>query len=64
MGLACVGLNAIQDASKIFEEARGILGEVCGFHHTVSLSISRNLAGVYDALGRYFYKPQTSLSFG
>lgn len=52
MGLACVGLNAIQDASKIFEEARGILGEVCGFHHAVSLAISRNLAGVYDALGR------------
>lgn len=52
MGLACVGLNAIQDASKLFEEARGILGEVCGFRHAVSLAISRNLAGVYDALGR------------
>lgn len=52
MGLACVGLNAIHDASKIFEEARGILGEVCGFRHAVSLAISSNLAGVYDALGR------------
>eukprot|EP01018_Ginkgo_biloba_P012894 Gb_03607 [translate_table: standard] len=52
MGLACVGLNAIWDATEIFEEAKSILVEVCGPRHADTLAISSNLAGAYDALGR------------
>ncbi|XP_057819411.2 protein KINESIN LIGHT CHAIN-RELATED 1 isoform X2 [Cryptomeria japonica] len=52
MGLACLGLDALWDATEIFEEAKSILDEVCGPHHADSLAISSNLAGAYDALGR------------
>ena len=53
MGLACVGLNEIWHAADTFEESRRILEDVYGPHHTETLAVCSNLAGSYDALGRY-----------
>lgn len=52
MGLSCVGLNALWNATDIFEEAKSILDEVCGPLHADSLAVSSNLAGAFDAVGR------------
>ncbi|XP_071722038.1 protein KINESIN LIGHT CHAIN-RELATED 1-like [Rutidosis leptorrhynchoides] len=52
MGLACVQLYRVGEASELFEEARTILEEECGSFHEDTLGVYSNLAATYDALGR------------
>lgn len=63
MGLACVQLYAINEAADLFEEARIILETEYGPYHADTLGVYSNLAGTYDAMGRYLdtttpFKPQ------
>lgn len=53
MGLACVQRYAINEAAELFEEARGILEKEYGPYHPDTLGVYSNLAGTYDAVGRY-----------
>ncbi|KAK3000763.1 hypothetical protein RJ639_021565 [Escallonia herrerae] len=53
MGLACVQLYAINEAAELFEEARGILEIEYGPYHPDTLGVYSNLAGTYDAMGRW-----------
>lgn len=53
MGLACVQRYAINEAAELFEEARGILEQEYGPYHPDTLGVYSNLAGTYDAVGRY-----------
>lgn len=53
MGLACVQRYAIQEAVGLFEEARSILEQEYGPYHPDTLGVYSNLAGTYDAIGRY-----------
>ncbi|XP_071693162.1 protein KINESIN LIGHT CHAIN-RELATED 2-like [Rutidosis leptorrhynchoides] len=53
MGLACVQTNSINEAADVFEEARGILEAEYGPHHPDTLGVYSNLAGTYDAMGRW-----------
>lgn len=53
MGLACVQRYAIGEAAELFEEARSILEKEYGPCHPDTLGIYSNLAGTYDAMGRY-----------
>ncbi|XP_076957150.1 protein KINESIN LIGHT CHAIN-RELATED 2-like [Bidens hawaiensis] len=53
MGLACVQINSINEAADLFEEARGILETEYGPHHPDTLGVYSNLAGTYDAMGRW-----------
>lgn len=55
MGLACLQLCAINEAADLFEEARGILESEYGPYHPETLGVYSNLAGTYDAMGRYFF---------
>ncbi|CAI9112744.1 OLC1v1013232C2 [Oldenlandia corymbosa var. corymbosa] len=56
MGLACVQRYQISEALELFEEARTILEKECGPYHPDTLGVYSNLAGTYDAVGRYpFY---------
>lgn len=75
MGLACIQLDAIEEAVELFEEAKCILEQECGPYHPETLGLYSNLAGAYDAIGRYVLvlislllhppiEPQTSLWFG
>ncbi|PIA48901.1 hypothetical protein AQUCO_01300060v1 [Aquilegia coerulea] len=52
MGLACVQMYKIDEASELFEEARGILEQECGPCHPDTLGVYSNLAATYDAMGR------------
>ncbi|KAK9669426.1 hypothetical protein RND81_13G129000 [Saponaria officinalis] len=52
MGLACVQRYAINEATDLFEEARGILEQEYGPYHPDTLGVYSNLAGTYDAMGR------------
>lgn len=52
MGLACLQLYRINEATELFEEARGVLEQECGSCHLDTLGIYSNLAATYDALGR------------
>ncbi|XP_040989940.1 protein KINESIN LIGHT CHAIN-RELATED 3-like [Juglans microcarpa x Juglans regia] len=52
MGLACVQRYAINEATKLFEEARSVLEQECGPYHPDTLGVYSNLAGTYDAGGR------------
>ncbi|KAL0695504.1 hypothetical protein Bca4012_062684 [Brassica carinata] len=52
MGLACVQLDAIEEAVELFEEAKCILERECGPYHPETLGLYNNLAGAYDAVGR------------
>lgn len=52
MGLACVQLYKIDEASRLFEEARKILEQEYGPFHSDTLGIYSNLAATYDAMGR------------
>ncbi|XP_051125847.1 protein KINESIN LIGHT CHAIN-RELATED 2-like isoform X2 [Andrographis paniculata] len=54
MGLACVQLLMINEAADLFEEARTILEAECGPYHEDTLGVYSNLAGTYDAMGRYY----------
>ncbi|KZV32948.1 tetratricopeptide repeat protein 28-like [Dorcoceras hygrometricum] len=53
MGLACVRLYLINEAADLFEEARTILEAESGPDHADTLGVYSNLAGTYDAMGRY-----------
>ncbi|GAB4849191.1 hypothetical protein Ancab_004001 [Ancistrocladus abbreviatus] len=53
MGLASVQLCAIAEAAELFEEARSILEKEYGPCHPDTLGVCSNLAGTYDALGRW-----------
>lgn len=53
MGLACVQRYAINEAVQLFEEARTILEQEYGPYHPDTLGVYSNLAGTYDAVGRY-----------
>ncbi|KAI3503435.1 hypothetical protein L1887_31876 [Cichorium endivia] len=53
MGLACVQIHSINEAADLFEEARGILETEYGPHHPDTLGVYSNLAGTYDAMGRW-----------
>ncbi|KAL4279441.1 hypothetical protein GQ457_03G012290 [Hibiscus cannabinus] len=53
MGLACVQLYAIDEAVELFEESKSILEQECGPYHPDTLGVCSNLAGTYDATGRY-----------
>lgn len=53
MGLACVQRYEINEAAELFEEARSILESECGPYHPDTLGVYSNLAGTYDAVGRY-----------
>lgn len=57
MGLACVQRYQINEASELFEEARSILESECGPYHPDTLGVYSNLAGTYDAVGRYASYP-------
>lgn len=52
MGLACLQLYRINEATELFEEARGVLEQECGSCHLDTLGVYSNLAATYDALGR------------
>ncbi|XP_018434549.2 protein KINESIN LIGHT CHAIN-RELATED 3 [Raphanus sativus] len=52
MGLACIQLDAIEEAVELFEEAKCILEQECGPYHPETLGLYNNLAGAYDAVGR------------
>ncbi|KAG6479333.1 protein KINESIN LIGHT CHAIN-RELATED 1-like [Zingiber officinale] len=53
MGLACIQRFAISEAAKFFDEAKSILEQECGPYHLDTLGVYSNLAGTYDAMGRY-----------
>lgn len=52
LGLACVQLYKINEATELFEEARQILEQECGSCHLDTLGVYSNLAATYDAMGR------------
>ncbi|XVF60303.1 hypothetical protein PTKIN_Ptkin08bG0034400 [Pterospermum kingtungense] len=54
MGLACVQRYAINEAADLFEESRSILEKEYGPYHPDTLGVYSNLAGTYDAMGRYY----------
>ncbi|KNA17424.1 hypothetical protein SOVF_080070 [Spinacia oleracea] len=53
LGLACVQLYQITEASELFDKARSILEKEYGLFHPDTLGVYSNLAGTYDALGRW-----------
>ncbi|KAI3784735.1 hypothetical protein L1987_43840 [Smallanthus sonchifolius] len=53
MGLACVQIESFDEAADLFEEARCILEMEYGHHHPNTLGVYSNLAGTYDAMGRW-----------
>ncbi|KAI7735359.1 hypothetical protein M8C21_017533 [Ambrosia artemisiifolia] len=53
MGLACVQIESFDEAVDLFEEARSVLETEYGPHHPNTLGVYSNLAGTYDALGRW-----------
>lgn len=53
MGLACVQRYALSEATELFEEAKSILEQEYGPYHPETLGVYSNLAGTYDAVGRY-----------
>lgn len=63
MGLACVQRYAINEAADLFEEAKGILESECGPYHPDTLAVYSNLAGTYDAMGRYIFLNKSSSVF-
>ncbi|GLT45656.1 hypothetical protein SLA2020_194720 [Shorea laevis] len=52
MGLACVQLFKIDEATELFEESKRILEQECGPCHQDTLGVYSNLAATYDAMGR------------
>ncbi|KAI3768719.1 hypothetical protein L2E82_19549 [Cichorium intybus] len=53
MGLASVQIQSFYEAADLFEEAKGVLEMEYGPQHIVTLGVYSNLAGTYDALGRW-----------
>ncbi|XP_050385259.1 protein KINESIN LIGHT CHAIN-RELATED 1-like [Argentina anserina] len=52
LGLSCVQLYKLDEAARLFEEARDILEQECGICHLDTLGVFSNLAATYDAMGR------------
>lgn len=52
MGLASVQMYKIDEASRLFEEARKTLEQEYGPCHSDTLGVYSNLAATYDAMGR------------
>ncbi|CAL5198264.1 unnamed protein product [Lathyrus oleraceus] len=52
MGLSCVQLCELNEAAKLFEEAKVVLEKEYGPYHPETLGVYSNLAGTYDAMGR------------
>ncbi len=48
-------LGDIKQAAAVFEEAKDVFEQTSGSDHQDTLDVCNNLAGTYDALGRYFY---------
>lgn len=63
MGLACVQRYSINEAADLFEEARNVLEKEYGPYHPDTLGVYSNLAGTYDAMGRYYALVSFSHSF-
>lgn len=57
LGLICVHLCKISEASQLFEEAKSILDREYGTIHPDTLGVCSNLASTYDALGRLVILP-------
>ncbi len=55
IGLTFVELSDIKRAVAVFEEAEDVFEQIFGADHLNTLDVCNNLAGTYDALGRYFY---------
>ncbi|XP_071707667.1 protein KINESIN LIGHT CHAIN-RELATED 2-like [Rutidosis leptorrhynchoides] len=53
MGLACIQIELLDEAADLFEEAKGVLEVEYGPHHPDTLGVYSNLAGTYDAIGRW-----------
>ncbi|KAI3808718.1 hypothetical protein L1987_24677 [Smallanthus sonchifolius] len=53
MGVVCVEMELLDEAADVFEEAKGVLEVEYGCHHPVTVGVSSNLAGTYDAMGRW-----------
>lgn len=53
MGLACIQIDLLDEAADLFEEAKGVLEVEYGPHHPDTLGVYSNLAGTYDAMGRW-----------
>ena len=62
LGLTCVQLYTISEAAELFNEARNILEKEYGLHHPDTLNVYSNLAGTYDALGRFVFGLSISFS--
>ena len=62
MGLVCVHRYAVNEAMELFEEAKGILEQEYGPYHPDTLGVYSNLAGTYDAVGRYGIDPSLVIS--
>ncbi|XP_022150943.1 protein KINESIN LIGHT CHAIN-RELATED 1-like [Momordica charantia] len=52
MGLACIQLYRIEEAAKLFEEAKLVLEQEYGTYHSYTLGVCSNLAAAFDAMGR------------
>jgi hypothetical protein len=50
-----VELGDIKQAAAVSEEAEDVFEQTSGADHLDTLDVCNNLAGTYDALGRYFY---------
>ena len=55
LGIVCVQLHKIGEAAELFDEAKSILEIEYGLFHPDTLGVCSNLAGTYDALGRFVY---------
>jgi tetratricopeptide (TPR) repeat protein len=55
MGLSCVQLYKLDEATRLFEEAREILERECGSFHMDTIGVYSNLAATYDAMGRWAF---------
>lgn len=53
LGLACVQMDLFDEAADVFEEAKGVLEVEYGSHHPNTVAVNSNLAGTYDAMGRW-----------
>ncbi|KAK1440867.1 hypothetical protein QVD17_06699 [Tagetes erecta] len=53
MGLACVKMELLDEAADVFAEAKSVLEVEYGGHHPNTIRVCSNLAGTYDAMGRW-----------
>ncbi|KAI3704785.1 hypothetical protein L1987_75014 [Smallanthus sonchifolius] len=53
MGVVCVEMELLDEAADVFEEAKGVLEVEYGCNHPVTVGVCSNLAGTYDAMGRW-----------